>query len=53
MCFSLGVYFVQLLVINTLTFLDKFYKPMLSINQTHFTSKLILTWLCLGQMRVI
>ena len=53
MCFSLGVYFVQPLVIKTLTFLDKFYKPMLSINQTHFTSKLILTWLRLGQMREI
>ena len=53
MCFSLGVYFVQFLVIKTLTFLDQFYKPMLSINQTHFTNKLILTWLRLGQMRVI
>ena len=36
MCFSLVVYFVQFLVIKTLTFLDKFYKRMLSINQTHF-----------------
>ena len=53
MCFSLAVYFVQFLVIKTLTFLDKFYKPMLSINHTHFTIKLILTWLRLGQMRVI
>ena len=34
MCFSLAVYFVQFLVIKTLTFLDKFYKPMLSINET-------------------
>ena len=34
MCFSLAVYFVQLLVIKTLTFLDQFYKPMLSINET-------------------
>ena len=53
MCFSLGVYFVQFLVINTLTFLDKFYKFMLSINQTYFTNKLILAWLHLGPMRVI
>ena len=54
MCFSLGVYFVPFLVIKTLTFLDQFYKPMLSIYQTHFTNKLILAWdKRLGQMRVI
>ena len=53
MRFSLAVYFVQFLVIKTLTFLDKFYKRMLSINQTHFTNKLILTWLHFRQMRVI
>ena len=39
MCFSLGVYFVQFLVIKKRPFLYKFYKPMLSINQTHFTNK--------------